>query len=603
MESQAASSRHDVVIVGGGLAGLSLARQLMLYSGRTVLLIERLPSLPQPEQKVGESTVQLSGYYFSKVLDLEEHLYLRHFIKYNLRFYWPSQGRSNEGFEDMSQGFIKEFSNVHSYQLDRNVIEGELFRLCTEEPRFEAALGATELEIDLRPGGEDHRVAFTVNGERREVTAGWVIDSTGRNRILARRRQLARPSPVRHGTYFWWVDGLVDIERLTGQGLRERHKARSRKILGHLPMWLATNHFCGEGFWFWVIPLQGKTSLGLVFDRESIPFEDVNTPEKATAWVCERFPLFARDLPQRKVLYGSGIKSYAHDCEQTISADRWALAGVAGRFTDPLYSPGSDLIAIYNTLIVDAIATEDPEELAAKVRLYEQIERAVYAAYVPSYAESYDALGDPEAFCLKYTWELAVYFVFYVFPFINDLFTDRRFATSYLRAFGRLGPINSGLQKLVSGYYQWRKRNVGLPVEPVFFDFNDLGPLARARTAFYEVGVTIEEARDVLDRQMVNLEEMARFVYARVASVVLGEPAVFTHAGFVEGIEIARMAFDPAEMARRWEEVRMDPRPHAWSFDTSLLDRFPAPPAAVSTAAAAATAAADAMPSAVEAMP
>lgn len=579
MEHSPASFRPDVVIVGGGLAGLSLARQLLLYTDRTVHLIERQPSLPPAEQKVGESTVQLSGYYFSKVLDLEEHMYLRQFIKYNLRFYWPSQGRSNEGFEDMSQGFIRDFSNVHSYQLDRNVIEGELFRLCLENPRFTAALGATDLAVDLQPGAQDHAVAYTQGGERRELTAGWVVDSTGRNRILARRRQLARPSPVHHGTYFWWVEGLLDIERLTGKGLRERHKARSRKILGHLPMWLATNHFCGEGFWFWVIPLQGKTSLGLVFDTDLIPFSEVNSVEKATAWVCERFPLFLRDLPQRKVLYASGIKSYAHDCAQTLSTDRWAMAGVAGRFTDPLYSPGSDLIAIYNTLIVDCIETADPEELAAKVRLYEQIERAVYNAYVPSYAESYDALGDPEAFCFKYTWELAVYFVFYVFPFINDLFTDRRFATSYLRAFGKLGPINLGLQKLVSGYYQWRKARVGLPHQPIYFDFNDLGPLAKARTTFYEVGVTTEEAREVLERQLVNLEELARFIYARVTSVVLGEPAILTHAGFVEAIDVTQVSFDVEAMARQWAAVRADSRPHAWSFSTALLERFPKVPA------------------------
>src|SRR4029079_4006707 len=121
-----------------------------------------------------------------------------------------------------------------------------------------------------------------------------------------------------------------------------------------VPFWLATNHFCGEGFWFWVIPLQGKTSLGMVFDRNLFPAERVNTADKLLAWVCEEFPLFARDLPKRKVLDWWGLKDYSHDCLQTISAERWALTGEAGRFTDPLYSPGGDLISLYNTMIVDA---------------------------------------------------------------------------------------------------------------------------------------------------------------------------------------------------------------------------------------------------------
>ena len=49
-----------------------------------------------------------------------------------------------------------------------------------------------------------------------------------------------------------------------------------------------------------------------------------------------------------------GLTSFALDSGQTISASGWALCGEACRFTDPLYSPGGDLISIYNTLITDA---------------------------------------------------------------------------------------------------------------------------------------------------------------------------------------------------------------------------------------------------------
>ena len=69
--------------------------------------------------------------------------------------------------------------------------------------------------------------------------------------------------------------------------------------------------------------------------------------------------------------------------------------GEAGRFTDPLYSPGSgSLISIYNTLIVDAIETDEESVLIEKCRWAEHIQRAAYESYVPSYAVSYDCLGD-----------------------------------------------------------------------------------------------------------------------------------------------------------------------------------------------------------------
>src|SRR5262249_32315677 len=154
------------------------------------------------------------------------------------------------------------------------------------------------------------------------------------------------------------------------------------------------------------------------------PRERVAGAQKLLDWACEEFPLFARDFPARKVLDFSALRDFSYDCRQTISPQRWALAGEAGRFTDPLYSPGSDLIAVYNSPITDAILTDDDTELAVKCRLFEHLMRAFYQGTVPSYAVSYDALGDQEVFTLKYVWELTVYFPFYVFPFINDLFTD-----------------------------------------------------------------------------------------------------------------------------------------------------------------------------------
>ena len=45
----------------------------------------------------------MGGYYFSKVLDLEEYLWHEHFMKYNLRFYFKTNGRDNSRFEDYAQ--------------------------------------------------------------------------------------------------------------------------------------------------------------------------------------------------------------------------------------------------------------------------------------------------------------------------------------------------------------------------------------------------------------------------------------------------------------------------------------------------------------------
>src|SRR5262245_3095146 len=100
---------RDIVILGGGLAGLALARHLMLATDRRVLLVDRSARVPTHDHKVGESSVQVAGYYYGKVLDMEEHLWRQHFMKYNLRFYWKTPGRSNNDFEDFSHSYIRTF--------------------------------------------------------------------------------------------------------------------------------------------------------------------------------------------------------------------------------------------------------------------------------------------------------------------------------------------------------------------------------------------------------------------------------------------------------------------------------------------------------------
>ena len=571
---------YDVVILGAGMAGLTLARQLLLETDQRILMIDRRSQLPSATQKVGESTVQLAGYYLSKVLRLEEHLLTDHWMKYNLRFHWPSHAHSNANIEDYSQGYIRHFSNVASYQVDRNRLEAELLKLNNAEKRFTLASPTRRLEVALSEGAiEPHRVRFALGrgqgGRLRTVTADWVVDCSGRRRFLARQLGLTRQLDVHHGAAFLWVEGLLNLETLTDQSPTESRLRPQRRLIGHLPTWLATNHFVGQGFWLWLIPLRGGTSIGLTYDSAEISHRDVATPEKLVQWICERFPLFARDLPHRKVRHFGAFLDYSYDCARTLSADRWAMSGEAGRFSDPLYSPGADLIALHNTLIVNAITTRDPEELQGKVDTFEPLLRSLFEAYLPSFTTSYNALGDAETFVLKYSWELAIYFAFYVFPFLNDLFTERRFALAFLNRFSRLGPLNHNIQKVLSDFYNWKKAadRVGTE-EPVFVDFLGLGPLQGAAESFYQVGLDVDEAKKVLSEQLANLQELARFMVAYICAAVIGNASLLTNAAFVESLDPATFEFNPAEIRRQWRNCTSRQTRYDWSFDPWVLEMF-----------------------------
>ena len=74
-----------------------------------------------------------------------------------------------------------------------------------------------------------------------------------------------------------------------------------------------------------------------------------------------------------------------------------ALAGEAGRFLDPFYSPGSDFIAIGNTYITELVARDRAGlRLDAHTQVYEQIFRSFYDSTLALYVDQYDLFGDPD---------------------------------------------------------------------------------------------------------------------------------------------------------------------------------------------------------------
>jgi hypothetical protein len=301
--------------------------------------------------------------------------------------------------------------------------------------------------------------------------------------------------------------------------------------------------------------------------------ERVSSPEKLIEWVCDEFPLFARDLPHRTVVDFGAFKSFSYGCDQTISPQRWAMFGMSGRFTDPLYSPGSDFIAVHNTLIVDAIQTKN-KDLNRKCRFYEMLMQSLHESLIPGYAVNYDSLGDQTCFCLRYTWELSVYFSFFVFPILNDPAANPKFIPTYVGRFSRLGKINRSLQQFISNSYQWKRLHDPMQEQPVFHDFTELAPLARAEKTFYEVGVSAEEARGILNEQLSSLEEFARFVVVWIHSFVLNDADLVTSRALAEGVDFNNLQFDAEAMSDDHERLQDSVGEWSWSFCPSAMERF-----------------------------
>src|SRR5262245_55663711 len=117
--------RFDVAICGGGLAGLTLARQInMRMPELKVLVIDKhARPLPIACHKVGESSIEGGATYFSKVLGLQSYLQKHQLPKLGLRFFW---GSGKLPLERRCEYGISEFPGDPTVQLDRGTFESDL---------------------------------------------------------------------------------------------------------------------------------------------------------------------------------------------------------------------------------------------------------------------------------------------------------------------------------------------------------------------------------------------------------------------------------------------------------------------------------------------
>ena len=436
-------SRADVTILGGGLAGLSLALQCRQQnpSASIVVLEKREHPVPEAAHKVGESTVEVAAHYFGEVLGLKQHIKEAQLPKLGLRFFFPAGG--NERIEERLELGGRRYAPCPSYQLDRGRFENHMGDLCLE--RGIGFVDRAKIErVLLGAGKSDHRVQYKLQGKQREIHSRWVIDASGRRAFLKRQMGLAQDSPHHANAAWFRFKRHIKIDDWCDDG------AWSEGHSGLTGRWYSTNHLMGQGYWVWLIPLaSGSTSMGIVAAEQYHSLSDYNSIDKAVAWLDKHEPQCAAAVKENlsELQDFRAIRQYAVESKQVFSSQRWGITGEAGFFHDPFYSPGSDFIAFSNTFLTDLICRDlGGQGIRIRSFAYDRIFKRFYYGTCTAYQDQYQLFGNPVVMPIKVLWDYLVYWSITGFIFMQDRMCEQLMYLRNLRRLNRLGKVNHFVQ-------------------------------------------------------------------------------------------------------------------------------------------------------------
>ena len=412
-------NKYDVCILGAGMAGLTLARQLKQRdSSLNVAVIEhRKFPVANATHKVGESTVEIASHYFSEQLGMKEHLEKMQLPKFGLRLYLRGEQAIKSDLSQYDEIGASRVLPIPTFQLDRGQFENHLADQCQADGTnlFD---GTTVRDIKLEQNNHTLSLSKHDASSEEKLTCRYLVDASGRRAWLRKKESLSRPARHNNTAIWFRVEGDLNLDSWStnDEWLNRCHGSPRR---------LSTTHFTGPGYWLWLIPLSSNcTSIGLVFDPKLVPTELVRKHDLLIKWLHTEHPLVADKIADLPPLDFYILQNYAVSSSQVFSDQGWMATGDAGLFSDPLYSPGADFIAISNSYITELITSNAD---ATRYKEFESYFLSFFTSTISLYRGQYAGLGNRDLVIAKTIWDYAYYWAALSKLYFSGKFIDSEF--------------------------------------------------------------------------------------------------------------------------------------------------------------------------------
>jgi flavin-dependent dehydrogenase len=328
----------DVLVMGGGATGqLAAAYLRMRFPNLKVAVVE---GLHKHRPIVGESFVEITVDFLLE-LGLGAYLIEKHYPKYGLTYYFKLDidhpaDRTYIVDETPTVPPLLSFQ-INRFTFDREVRERNL-------ENGVQMIDGTVAGVNINKNHGLHTVTVQNRAQQKyTLRARWLIDASGRNRVLSKLLQL-HETVNEQKNVFWFRLKNFNPEILG------RIRALKKPNRAFVP-YFATHHFFGKGNWIWCIPMRSPenlplVSIGITYRKDIYPYGEVRTMEQFLECVGREHEVIVELARSGTVVDTNFYSSYMWECRQRYSPDGWYIIGDAGDTVDPLYSVGMALSSV-----------------------------------------------------------------------------------------------------------------------------------------------------------------------------------------------------------------------------------------------------------------